>query len=239
MSSPTSPNGPQSNKVPPKGQNEGPSIWLQLVAAFAVFLVLSAGYSFIRDYVNEQKENIPLSQIATDISAGKISTIVIEGDTITATYTDQSQKTSRKQSESSLTATLSDYQVPPDKLAGVKIEIKDESGFRFWLLTLLPIFVPALLLLGVIWYLSRQLRGGGMQAFTFGRSLARMTSPEDEVQRVTFKDVAGAKEAKIELTEIVDFLKNPKKFIQIGARIPKACYSWGHRARERLCLQGL
>src|SRR5207237_7248097 len=60
-----------------------------------------------------------------------------------------------------------------------------------------------------------------MQAFTFGRSLARLISPEDGPQRVTFADVAGAREAKEELTEIVDFLKNPKKFIQIGARIPK------------------
>ncbi|MEN9560927.1 MAG: cell division protein FtsH, cell division protease FtsH, partial [Candidatus Parcubacteria bacterium] len=65
------------------------------------------------------------------------------------------------------------------------------------------------------------------QAFTFGRSLARLVSPEDEVQRVTFKDVAGAKEAKQELTEIVDFLKNPKKFIQIGARIPKGVLLMG------------
>jgi cell division protease FtsH len=122
---------------------------------------------------------------------------------------------------------LSDYQVPPAKLAGVKIEIKDESGLKFWFLTLIPIILPAILLFGIIWYLSRQLRGGGMQAFTFGRSLARMVSPEDEVQRVTFKDVAGAKEAKIELTEIVDFLKNPKKFIQIGARIPKGVLLMG------------
>jgi cell division protease FtsH len=123
---------------------------------------------------------------------------------------------------------LSDYHVDPAKLAAVKIEIKDESGLKFWFLTLFPVFVPALLLFGVIWYLSRQLRGGGgMQAFTFGRSLARLVSPEDEVQRVTFKDVAGAKEAKVELTEIVDFLKNPKKFIEIGARIPKGVLLMG------------
>src|SRR6185436_7104815 len=99
--------------------------------------------------------------------------------------------------------------IPSDKLAAVKIEIKDEGGLRFWALTLIPVLIPAFLIFGVIWYLSRQLRGGGgMQAFTFGRSLARLVSPEDEIQRVTFADVAGAKEAKQELTEIVDFLKN-------------------------------
>jgi cell division protease FtsH len=216
---------PKSEKPqsPPGG---GPSIWLQLAAAFAVFLVLSAGYSFIRDYMSQQQESVALSEIATDITAGKITGITVEGDSITATYADKTVKTSRKESESSLTQTLSDYQVPADKLANVKIEIKDENGFRFWFMTLVPIFVPALLIFGLIWYLSRQLRGGGMQAFTFGRSLARMVSPEDE-GKVTFKDVAGAKEAKIELTEIVDFLKNPKKFIQIGARIPKGVLLMG------------
>src|SRR6185436_19907109 len=84
-----------------------------------------------------------------------------------------------------------------------------------------------LLLLGIMWYLSRQMRGAGVQAFTFGRSLARLISPEDGAQRVTFADVAGAREAKEELTEIVDFLKNPKKFIQIGARIPKGVLLMG------------
>jgi len=84
-----------------------------------------------------------------------------------------------------------------------------------------------LLLFALIWYLSRQVRGAGMQAFTFGRSTARMTSPDDSAQKITFKDVAGAKEAKDELTEIVDFLKNPKKFISIGARIPKGVLLMG------------
>jgi cell division protease FtsH len=69
--------------------------------------------------------------------------------------------------------------------------------------------------------LTRQAKGSGMQAFTFGQSKARITDPNDKNNRVTFKDVAGAREAKEELKEIVDFLKNPKKFLDIGAKIPK------------------
>ncbi len=69
--------------------------------------------------------------------------------------------------------------------------------------------------------LTRQVKGQGMQAFTFGQSKARITDPNDKNSKVTFKDVAGSKEAKEELKEIVDFLKNPKKFLDIGARIPK------------------
>jgi cell division protease FtsH len=212
---------------PKPSPSGGPSIWIQLAAAFAIFLVLSAGYSLVRQYFTGASEEVPLSQIAQDINAGTITSIDVSGDAITATYADKSTKTSRKETESSLTQTFSDYGIAPDKLANVKITIQDESGLRFWALTLLPIFVPVIFLFGLIWYLSRQMRGSGMQAFTFGRSLARLTSPDDGAQRVTFADVAGAREAKEELTEIVDFLKNPKKFIQIGARIPKGVLLMG------------
>ena len=205
----------------------GPSIWIQLAAAFAIFIVLSAGYSYARQYIGEKVEDVPLSQIASDITAGTIVSLSVAGDTITAIYQDETKKKSRKESESSLLQTLADYGLKAEKLAAVKIEIKDEGGARFWALTLLPILLPILFLLGVIWYLSRQMRGSGMQAFSFGKSMARLVNPEDEVQKVTFADVAGAKEAKSELLEIVDFLKNPKKFIQIGARIPKGVLLMG------------
>jgi cell division protease FtsH len=81
--------------------------------------------------------------------------------------------------------------------------------------------LPILFIVFFFWYLSRQVKGAGMQAFTFGQSKARITDPNDKNNRVTFKDVAGCKEAKDELKEIVDFLKSPKKFLDIGARIPK------------------
>ncbi len=206
---------------------QGPSIWMQMATAFAIFLLLSAGYSFVKQYISTEKESVPLSQIAADIEAERIVSITVAGDTITATYKDKTEKTSRKETETSLTQTLANYDVPKEKIDAVKIEIKDEGGARFWFLTLAPLLVPVLLLFGIIWYLSRQVKAGGMQAFTFGKSMARLVSPEDEVQKVTFADVAGAREAKAELAEIVDFLKNPKKFIQIGARIPKGVLLMG------------
>lgn len=220
-----------SKNEPPKSKQpapQGPSVWMQLAIALAIFLSISIGYSFVRQYVVGETEVVPISQIATDITAGRIAELSVSGDKVTALYADQSKKESRKETESSLTETLSQYSIPAEQLAAVKIEVTDESGLRFWFLSLAPILIPALLLFGVIWYLSRQLRGGGgMQAFTFGKSMARLMRPEDEGTRVTFADVAGAKEAKAELTEIVDFLKNPKKFIQIGARIPKGVLLMG------------
>jgi cell division protease FtsH len=91
----------------------------------------------------------------------------------------------------------------------------------------LPIALPIIFILGIFWMLTRQVKGAGMQAFTFGQSKARVIDPADKNQRVTFKDVAGSKEAKEELQEIVEFLKSPKKFLDIGARIPKGVLLMG------------
>jgi cell division protease FtsH len=221
---------PQKPKKGKKGSGilpQGPNIWVQLAIAFAIFLVLSAGYSGLREYWLDSTEEVPLSQIAADIGDGLVSELTIAGDTIEASYNDGSKKESRKETEASFTETLANYGLTADQFSSVKVTVQDQGGLRYWALTLAPLLIPVLLLLGIMWYLSRQVRGAGMQAFTFGRSMARLVSPEDEVQRVTFADVAGAREAKAELTEIVDFLKNPKKFIQIGARIPKGVLLMG------------
>jgi ATP-dependent Zn protease len=137
----------------------GPSIWVQLAAAFGVFLLISAGYSAVRQYLSVQNETVSLSQIAQDVDAGKISSIEVSGDDITATYADKTVKTSQKETETSLTQTLVDYGIAPTKLATVKVSIQDQSGLQIlgdW--TLLPIIIPLIFLFGLVWYLSRQLR---------------------------------------------------------------------------------
>jgi cell division protease FtsH len=207
--------------------SESPNLWIQLAIASAIFLVLSAAYSGVKQYMEGKAEEIPLSQLTLDIRDGKVASIVVEGDTVKADYSDESKKISQKEGEASFTETLTNYGLTSEQIAGVKIEVKDQGGVRFWFLTLAPLLIPVILILGIMWFLSRQVRGSGMQAFTFGRSLARLISPDDSVQKVTFNDVAGAKEAKTELMEIVDFLKNPKKFIEIGARIPKGVLLMG------------
>ena len=211
----------------PEAPKSGPNIWIQMAIAFAIFVLVSAGYSLYREYASTQNPTVPLSQIVNDIENGKITSITVAGDQVTATYADKSTKVSQKEAENSFTQTLSNYGVTPGQIDSVKIEVQDQSGVRYWFLTLAPLLIPVFLLFGIIWYLTRQLKGGGMQAFTFGKSMARLVRPEDTLQRVTFADVAGAKEAKQELAEIVDFLKNPKKFIQIGARIPKGVLLMG------------
>src|ERR1700690_2658576 len=156
---------PNNTEKPRRGQRPGaptpsggPSIWIQLAAAWAVFLLNYEGYSAVREYIAQQNETVPLSQIAADIAAGKISSVVVQGDQVTATYTDKTTKTSQKETEDSLTQTLTYYGITPAQLSGVKVTIEDESSLRFWALTLLPVVVSGIFLFGVIWYLSRQLR---------------------------------------------------------------------------------
>ena len=211
-------------KVPQKPPVQ--NFWLQIVLTVIIFLFLIGGYTLVEKFLKPQ-EDISLSQLASDIKTNQVKEIVVEGNIIKATYSDDVVKESRKETESSFTETLTSYGLTPGQIADTKITIKDQSGARFWFLTLAPLFIPILLLVGLIWYFSRQVKGAGMQAFTFGQSRARMVNPDDKTQQVTFKDVAGAKEAKEELLEIVDFLKNPKKFLSIGARIPKGVMLMG------------
>ena len=204
----------------------GPSFLSNLVVTALVFLLLMSAYSLVGSLTAKPTE-IPLSQVAADVAAGKVSTVQVNGDDLNLTYTDQTQKISRKDPSAGLPETLATYGVTPAELAKVSITVEGQSGFEFWFLNLAPTVLSLLFIAALFWFLSRQVKGAGMQAFTFGQSKARMTDPGDTAQRITFADVAGSREAKEELLEIVDFLKNPKKFLDIGARIPKGIILMG------------
>ena len=204
----------------------GPSFFGNLITTVLIFLLLMSAYSLVESFVQPTDE-IPLSAVAADVASGKISAITVNGDSLDLVYTDTSEKTSRKDPAAGLPETLATYGVTPEELSKVSITIRGQSGFEFWFLTLSPILFPILFIAFLFWFLSRQVKGAGMQAFSFGQSKARVTDPADSSQRVTFADVAGAREAKEELLEIVDFLKSPKKFLDIGARIPKGILLMG------------
>jgi len=203
------------------------SFWINLVSSILVLLLIASAYALITGAGAKKPTEVPLSQLASDIGAGNVSKIVVDGDNLDATYTDDSEKTSKKEPESSLTETLNNYGVTKEQLSRVSIDIKRESAWQVWAIALGPFIFPILIAIAFIWYISRQVKGSGMQAFSFGQSKPRLIDPNDATSRVTFKDVAGAKEAKEELMEIVDFLKNPKKFLEIGARIPKGLLLMG------------
>jgi len=203
-----------------KKGKENPKFSGNIIGAVLIFMIITALYLVISGTPKNIPE-IPVSDLAKSVIALEVKNILVEGEKLTITYKNDEIKTSKKEIESSLSQTLFNYGVKSEALAGVNIEVKNESGFGYWLMNLLPFLIPIIFILFFFWYLSRQVKGAGMQAFSFGQSKARITDPNDKNNKVTFKDVAGCKEAKEELKEIVDFLKNPKKFLDIGARIPK------------------
>ena len=197
------------------------------LGALMIFFLLSAAYSWLAGDISTAPE-ISLSELAADLSKGLVAKITVDGDKILADYV-EAEKTAqtRKETDAALSQTLVNLGVPKDKLDKVKIEIKEQSGTSYWLLGLAPFLLPIFFIAFFIWYLTRQVRGAGMQVLSFGQSKARLTAPDDQKQKITFKDVAGVKEAKEELLEIVDFLKSPKRFLEIGARIPKGVLLMG------------
>jgi cell division protease FtsH len=195
--------------------------WGGSILGAIFFFFLITGLYLMVSGENKKISEIAISDLAKNVSQGEVKNILVEGDKLTITYQDGEIKTSKKEVGSALSQTLFNYGVPSSALAKTEIQIKNESGFLYWMANLLPFLLPLVFILIFFWYLSRQAKGAGMQAFTFGQSKARITDPNDKNNRVTFKDVAGCKEAKEELKEIVDFLKSPKKFLDIGARIPK------------------
>ena len=217
--------GPFRGKKPHKPQGVFRFI-NNIATTLLVFFVLAAGYSFVADKGTDIPV-ISVSELASDVSKGLVTSVSVKGDALNIVYTDGIEKTSKKESDSSLSQTLVNYGVKQEALAKVAVTIEGPSGFGYWFVNLAPFLLPLVFIIFFIWYLSRQVKGTGMQAFSFGQSKARIIFPGDKKQRVTFKGVAGAKEAKQELAEVVDFLKNPKKFLDIGAQIPKGILLMG------------
>ncbi|OGZ97273.1 MAG: cell division protein FtsH [Candidatus Sungbacteria bacterium RIFCSPLOWO2_02_FULL_51_17] len=198
----------------------------QLMYGFAALLLLAAAWSLISGSLEEEKE-VSLSELIAQINEGTVSKITVSGDNVSVELKDGTKEKAMKEAGTGFSETLANYAVSQERLKEVNLTIAEPSGFVFWLGAVLPFLAPMLLIGFFIWWTARQVQRGSMQAFTFGQSRARLVDPENEKGKITFKDVAGAKEAKEELKEIVDFLSNPKKFIDIGARIPRGVLLMG------------
>ncbi len=182
-----------------------------------VILAVGSVFSFY-DVHQHQDEKISLVTLSNDIKAGQVAKIEISGDKLSIKLKDGSLKKTQKEKEEALSQTLINLGVSSDQLSTIDMKISDESGFGFWALTLLPFLLPFVLIAFFVWFMFKKVQGANSKALSFGESRAKEA---DKKKKTTFNDVAGAKEAKEELSEIVDFLKDAQKFIKLGAEIPK------------------
>ena len=159
---------------------------------------------------HSSQPSVTYSEFLRQAAKGEVSEVVIQGNTLTGKTTDGKSFQIYVPNDPGLV----------DKLIAEKVEVRAEPVEDSpWYMTLLVSWFPMLLLIGVWIFFMRQMQGGAGRAMSFGRSRARMLNQEQG--KVTFDDVAGVDEAKEELSEVVDFLSNPRKFTRLGGRIPK------------------
>ena len=163
---------------------------------------------------------LTINELASDIQSGKVQRLVENDNSVQAVYANGDQRTSHMENNATLVDQLKALGVTTEQLAPdkVKIEIKPPSAW-LGIATALGYILPFVILAGVFWFVFRQAQGSNNAAMSFGKSRARMFTGDQPT--VTFLDVAGVEEAKEELKEVVEFLREPEKFISLGARIPK------------------
>ncbi len=187
-------------------------LWVSLVAGLFIL------WQFVKQSSGVGKDEVvAYSQFSSDVAAGKVSDIMVSGTEITAHYKDKAKQNFNTVIPASFTPanypdlyrSLSEH--------GVTINNKDQTQGAW--IQILVSALPVLLLLGLFMFMMRQMQSGGNKAMSFGKSRARLLSMQQK--KITFKDVAGVDEAKEELKEIIEFLREAQKFQRLGGRIPK------------------
>lgn len=189
---------------------------------FIYLLILIAIVAMVFMNINQDsaKSVIPINEVASEIKNGNVESIIEDENSLSVNLKNGEQKTSTKESNSSLVEQLVNYGVTEEYLdaAQVSIEVK-QPGPWVNIISFLGYILPFIIVGAAFFLIFRQAQGSNNAAMSFGKSRARLFSGDQP--KVTFEDVAGVNEAKEELQEVVEFLKEPQKFISLGARIPK------------------
>jgi cell division protease FtsH len=198
----------KSPKQPLKKKNNNKFI-RNLFLLFIIFVVVISLFNFIQLSSRMEETKLSYSQFMGMVEKNQIDKIIMKGNLITGELDANTQFQTFAPNDPELISILREN--------GVEIEVYPEGSS--WLASLLGGLLPILIFVGIWIYIIRQMRLTGNKALSFGKSKARMIS--NEAAKITFRDVAGAEEAKEELKEIIEFLKTPQKFQRLGAKIPK------------------
>ena len=201
------------------------NLYKSILRGTVILISVALLFSLFYQVPTTAPENVSVSEVVRLIGEGQVSLIEVSGDELNVKLVDETRLISRKESGVGVTETLVNLGATPEQLSKLQIEAKDESGARFWMGVLIPIILPLIIFIAIFFFIFRQAKGGVNQAFTFGR--ANISLFTNFKEKISFKDVAGLKEAKQELEEIVDFLKEPKKYLDIGAKIPRGVLLMG------------
>jgi cell division protease FtsH len=201
------------------GRYDVRSRWLKNGFVYLLILVAVVALFFSFTSQSEKAQEVEISEIASQVQAGRVDSIIVSGDSLRVSYKRQETPVlARKESTEGAIQTLRALGVSEEQLAPIDIEVEQPSDWGNWL-SLLGTLLPVLFVGSIFYLFFRQAQGVNSQALSFGKSRARMMSGDKPT--VTFQDVAGVPEAKEDLQEVVDFLEEPQKFVGLGARIPK------------------
>ncbi|MCX6746438.1 MAG: ATP-dependent zinc metalloprotease FtsH [Candidatus Parcubacteria bacterium] len=190
-----------------------------------IFLVIAVLFSTYNASL-EKTQEIGIEKLLAQIDNEEIKQIIVRDSKLEIVLNNGQKEITNKETNESLSELFKNYNVNLDKIKKINIEIKTNEGWAFWLTTILPFLIPFILIAIFIYLMMRQVQGANTKALSFGQSQARELRQKGK-EKITFKNVAGCKEAKEELTEIVEFLKNPGKFTHLGAKIPKGVLLMG------------
>ena len=206
------------NKLRKVAEDPG-SLTKNVAWAILTLLLLTFVFSAFFSGKEGKPEQITINDLVVRINADEVTRIEVNRNDLAIELKSGGKAETKKETDASLSETLVNFGVNTESLARVPLEIKEDTGFKFWASIIIPTVLPVLLIGGLFWFLMRQAQRGAGQAFNFGKAtICLFTQFKD---RITFADVAGLKEAKEELTEVVEFLSTPKKFLDLGARIPR------------------
>ena len=196
--------------LPPKK----PSNIIRLTLFWAILVIcVIAGIAIVAPH--DSLKSVPVSTVINDANAGKISKIELDGDNLTVTPKGSDQPTEKSIKDPS--GTLYDQGLNKDASVAVSYTPPSNTNTILWNLAI--IIVPVILIAAFFFFMFRQAQGQNNQALGFGKSKAKLYGTDKE--KVSFNDIAGNESAKQDLEEVVDFLKNPKKYASLGAKIPK------------------